>query len=292
MKTQHTQVVLSEVLSAGSWRIVVRAMKDSSASQPTTKQMIDINGIIIVVKQISNRRVQVTWNEIIESSSTEYLYWVTIGDSVQARQCSGADDVCSIVSELASDGAIVVDIDNRDTGSKARLSAKVWSMSTVSLPKTTVATGASEVTLEWPIVANATLYNVTVLSAGGEGKLRPLESQVLYHSWTPLPLVSVSGASPGDRAVVQACRDQSHCGDAAVQVLAGPALPPAASKADPSVVVVASVCGVLGAALLVGLVLLAANSRRVQGKTNANANAGDSPVDRPIQIPMAHLATQ
>ena len=112
--------------------------------------------------------------------------------------------------------------------------------------------------------------------------------------------MSVSGASPGDRAVVQACRDQSHCGDAAVQVLAGPALPPAASKADPSVVVVASVSGVLGAALLVGLVLLAANSRRVQGKTNANvsnanvsnANAGDSPVDRPIQIPMAHLASQ
>ena len=106
--------------------------------------------------------------------------------------------------------------------------------------------------------------------------------------------MSVSGASPGDRAVVQACRDQSHCGDAAVQVLAGPALLPAAS-ADPSVVVVASVSGVLGAALLVGLVLLAANSRRVQGKTNANANAGnagDSPVDRPIQIPMAHLATQ
>ena len=110
--------------------------------------------------------------------------------------------------------------------------------------------------------------------------------------------MSVSGASPGDRAVVQACRDQSHCGDAAVQVLAGPALLPAAS-ADPSVVVVASVSGVLGAALLVGLVLLAANSRRVQGKTNANANAnvcnanaGDSPVDRPIQIPMAHLASQ
>ncbi|XP_069158277.1 uncharacterized protein [Procambarus clarkii] len=254
-------------VAPGKWDVSVRALSADSCSDPNTTT-VTIPGVPTSILQVGSKKMTVTWyEEPTPQDNNRYIVDI-FQDTQPVDQCtlgcsgdaSKGDCSCEFSLETIQPPVVLTVSVHMYSQESYDLNFTMMQISGMR-PVATTIRSSSEVDVKWEAVENAKFYQLSLYENESLSVVRWAKQQAL-----PLWVTLTEEDMMGNVFVVQACTDESHCGDATQMTILDQ------NTSGGSSVVGAVLGGVLGVTILACVIFFFVKRQQVKKKERKALN--------------------